>query len=1098
MSLDIVASSAFRAGDLIPLSWQQRVIWYQSILAPDSTRYHCHALFHFERPPDLAVLNEELRRLARRHRVLLTRLMYREGEPYQVYPDVADADRLCVDEVRLAERPSTSAELVAKAEANQMFDLQAGPLFRWTLAWLPTGNAILIHTEHHLVHDGMSLATLVNSLTADAGPAEVDDAYFAYAAAQDPGPHPGAAAVAGEFLCAAAHRLPRCDQPSGQDPALRLPMPAALVAAARATAKMAGTSLFTVLFTAFAESVRRSMGPAVMGTAVANRPAGHESTVGMFVSTVPVSIGDDARMSPTAVSAAINAAIRRSDVPIIDVVAALPADVVDRHGLVSVGFSLHEQHGDPVVLAGVRAEMEVGVPPRAAKFPVNVVALVDSADRTKVTMLIDGQAEYADHDQLWALWTGYADCLAELCQLARREPSRRAPGPADVITAVRRIAAEDGALVAVRDEITTVRYAELIALGDNARWCAGGSVVGLLGNASARFFAAAYAVVQAGGTYVPLDGRQPAERLAHMIRQSGCRVVVDLDGSQAPELTGLAGLAGLTSLAGLTGVRQVSWDQFCSPGLGLGTGPGAGEPDPAEIAYIIFTSGSTGTPKGVRVRRTSLAWLCDWAGATLGFGRGTITSQVASIGFDAAVWELWPALFSGAELVVAPDEVRGDPAALAKWLAAQRVEVAFAPTPMAEMLMNLPWPEHPDGPALRVLGAGGDRLHLPGKALPFELINLYGPTECTVVSAAQRVDPRDSAPPPIGTAPSYCTTAVIAEDGSRVPDGGIGELWIGGPGVADGYADAPELTRPRFVPDPYSPDGAIVYRTGDLVRRDHDGRLTFCGRQDRQVKVSGVRIELAEVEATALRQPQARQAVAMTASGEHEPGNGKLWLIVVPAPGADEPALAGRIRDSFPTYLRHIPIRFVPALPLNSNGKVNQTMLSTLLSGSESSASGQGASGQGAPGQGGGDARAAALALARSTLQTAEIGTSWFSAGGSSLDAARLVTRLTIELGLSVTVRQLLEASSVEEYLAGLAESGPPTPSNDAVPIDRVPIDRVPIDRVPGPEPAAHAVTRPVSAVAVLWPSMSDLPPDEKLRLASMLVSAASADIWPG
>jgi amino acid adenylation domain-containing protein len=1075
MSLDTFARSAFRAGDLIPLTWQQRVIWYQSILEPDSTRYHCHALFHFERSPDPVVLNQELRRLACRHRLLLTRLAYRNGEPYQVYPDVADADLLSVDEVQLAQRPSTSAELVAKAGANRMFDLQAGPLFRWTLARLPSGNAVLIHTEHHLVHDGISLTTLVNNLTDDAEPIEVDDAYFAYAAAQDAGPHPDAAAIANEFYPAATRHLPRrdqaarCDQPAGRDPALRLPVPAALVAAARATAKTVGTSLFTVLFTAFAESVYRSLGPVVMGTAVANRPAGHECTVGMFVSTVPVFIGDDARMSPRAVSAVIDAAVRRSDVPIIDVVAALPAGFVDRHGLVSVGFSLHEQHGEPVVLGGVRAEMDLEVPPTAAKFPVNVVALVDSADRTKVTMLIAGQAEYVDRDQLWGLWTGFANCLAELCHLPRRKPVWREPVPADVITAVQRIAAEDGALVALRDENTTVSYAELVALGDNARWC-GGSVVGLLGNASARFFAAAYAVVHAGGTYVPLDVRQPTDRLAYMIQRSGCQIVVDLDGSgQSSELTGL------------TGARHICWDRFRSPG------PATGELDPAETAYIIFTSGSAGTPKGVRVRRTSLAWLCDWAAATLGFGPGTITSQVASVGFDAAVWELWPALYSGAELVVAPDQVRGDPIGLVEWLAAHRVEVAFAPTPMAEMLMNLPWPEHS---ALRVLGAGGDQLHLPGRALPFELINLYGPTECTVVSAAQRVDPRDSAPPPIGTAPPYCTAAVIAEDGSRVPDGCIGELWLGGPGVADGYAAAPELTLPRFVPDPHSPDGAIVYRTGDLVRRDHDGTLTFCGRQDRQVKVSGIRIELAEVEATALRQPEAQQAIAMTSIGEQPigtvPGNGKLSLIVIPAPGADEPALAERIRDSLPTYLRHVPIRFVPALPLNSHGKVNQRMLSTLLSGSESAAS--------SPGEE--NAREAALALARATLQTGEIGTPWFSAGGSSLDAARLVTRLTLELGLSATVRQLLEASSVEAYLAGLPETAPSTPADDTVPGP---------DPVRAPSPhrirhavTPHAVTAQVSAAEVLWPSMSDLPPDEKLRLASLLVGAASADIWPG
>lgn len=1054
MSLELVCRSTFRVGDLIPLSWQQRVIWYQSMLDQDSTRYHCHALFRFERPADLAALNQEFRRLARRHRVLLTRLAYRDGEPYQVYPDPADADLLSVDEVRLAKCPQTPAELVVAAGANRVFDLQAGPLFRWTLAWLPSGNAVLIHTEHHLVHDGMSFTTLVHSLTEDSERSDVDDSYFAYAAGQRAGPHPDAAAVAKELHSATTGHLARRDHPADRDPALRLPMPTSLVAAARATASAEGTSLFTVLFTAFAESMHRTYGPVVMGTAVANRPPGHECTVGMFVSTVPVWVEENARMSPLAVAAAIAAAVRRSDVPITDVVAALPVGVADRHGVVSAGFSLHEQHSGRVVLAGVPAELEAGISPGAAKFPVNVVALVDGADRSKVTLLLDGQADYVDHDQLWALWTGFVDCLTEMCGLPRRAPAEGKPAPADVIAAVRRIAEEEGDSVALRDDTTTFSYSDLVTLGDNARWCANGAVVGLLGGASARFFAAAYAVVHAGGTYVPLDVRQPTDRLAHMVRQSRCQLVVNLDGTdQHPELAELAQL--------------ISWDRFRTPGSATGGR------EPADIAYIIFTSGSTGTPKGVRARRTSLAWLCDWASATLGLGRGTVVSQVASVGFDASVWEVWPALYSGAELMVIPDDLRGDPARLGEWLAAGRVEVAFAPTPVAEMLMDLTWPEPS---ALRVLGAGGDQLHLPGRVLPFQVINLYGPTECTVAGAGQWVDPRDTAPPPIGSAPEYCSVAVVAEDGSPVPDGQIGELWLGGAGVADGYAAAPELTWPRFVPDPHSPDGAIMYRTGDLVRRDPDSTLTFCGRQDRQVKVSGVRIELAEVEATALRRPEVRRAVAVTTSGER---GKKLSLVVVPADGADEPALADRIRADLPTYLRHVPIRFVRELPLNSNGKVNLTMLSTSLPPA------------GLPT----GTRDAALALARSIVDSENLAMSWFAAGGSSLDAARLVSRLTGELGLAATVRRLLEAPSVEEYLTGLADSAPPKPTGPTEP-----------SHVGEPAPGSDAIhsvltapapAAPVSAVDVLWPAMSELPPNEKLRLANILVGAASADIWP-
>jgi amino acid adenylation domain-containing protein len=1059
MGLDVVSPQTFRAGDLVPLTWQQRVIWYQSLLDPDSTRYHYHALFHFDRSPDPAALNRELSHLARRHRVLLTRLAYRDGEPCQVYPDVVDADRLVIDEVRLAEQPPTSVELVVRAGANQPFNLQTGPLLRWTLVWLPDGKAVLVHTEHHLVHDGMSFVTLVESLSGRAERFELDGAYFRYAAEQNAGPHPDAAAVAERF--AAAPHLPRLDHPAGWDPALRLPVPTSLVAAARATAKTEGVSLFTVLFTAFAEAVHRSWGPVVMGTAVANRPPGHDRTVGMFVSTVPVSIADEARMSLPAMSTAIDAAVRGSDIPISDVVAALPPGETDRHGLVSVGFSLHEQHGGQVMLAGVPSELEIGISPGAAKFPVNVVALVDGADHSGVTLLIDGQAEYVDHDRLWALWSGFVECLVELCGLPLREPTDHEPAPTDVVTAVRRIAEEERTRIAVRDESTAVSYGELVRLGDDVRWCAGGAVVGLLGGASARFFAAAYAVLHVGGTYVPLDAGQPTEGLAHIIRQSGCHLVVDLDESTTPSHP---------ELVEVTSVRRVSWEQFRAPR----SQAEVPEPTdlPADLAYLIFTSGSTGIPKGVRVRRTSLSWLSDWASIELGLGRGTVISQVANIGFDASVWELWPALYCGAELVVVPEAVRGDPAMLAEWLVAQRVEVAFAPTPIAEMLMALPWP---GSSVLRVLGAGGDQLHLSGSALPFEVINLYGPTEGTVVSASQWVDPRDTAPPPIGPPLPYCSVTVVAEDGSRVPDGQLGELWLGGAGVADGYANAPELTRPRFVPNPHSPDGAIVYRTGDLVRRASDGTLTFCGRQDRQVKVSGVRIELAEVEATALRRPEVRHAVAVTTASE--PGVRRLSLAVVPTPDADEPDLVDRIRTSLPAYLRHIAIRCVSTLPLNSNGKVNLNILSTSeLSTSESAA---------------GDALDAALAFARSALGTDELDRSWFSAGGSSLDAARLVTRLTSELSLTATVRDLLEATSVRAYLTGLAKSAPgTTPKAHQSATSPCAIRRV----VSVATPPVHA---PVSAVDVLWSAMSELPPNEKLRLANMLIGAASEDIWP-
>lgn len=1024
--------SAFSPGDLVPLTWQQRVVWYQSLLDPQSPRYHFHALFAFEQAPDLALLNQAFRDMARRHPVLLTRLAYRAGEPFQVFPDLAAADRLGVETAQLPEPPATEAELVELAGANRAFDLEVGPLVRWTLVGLPAGRSVLIHTEHHLVHDGVSFTTLVDGL-AGSGAAAADEAYFSYAAR--PSAPVEAARVADELAAQDYAALSPRQVEGETDPHLRLPLPADLFAAVRTVAAEAGVTAFIVLFAAFAEAVTRIHGPIALATAVANRPAGCDDAVGMFVSTVPVFVEDGAGMSVRAAAAAIDAAVRRADIPVTDLAAALGAHTADRHGPLAAVFSLHEQRTDRLLVAGAPATLTPGVFPGAAKFPVNAVALVTGADGSAATLLLESMIEYCDRDGLWSTWREFVSCLAGLCAgaLAPR-PAEERDGVADALHAAAR---EFGSAVALRDAEGMFSYADLSALGAVAAGCVAGAVVGLFGLPSARFFAAECAMLLGGATFVPLGADQPAERLREMARLAGCTVVLDLDGA--------------SDVGFSDEIARLTWDQFTA------MAPATGKHTTPDVAYVMFTSGSTGVPKGVRVRSSALARLCAWGAAELGLKPGTVTSQIANVGFDASVWEVWPALCAGATVVVAPREVRADAFALAHWLAVSDVEVAFAATPIAEMLLGLDWTE---ATALRVLGAGGEQLHLPGKALPFRLMNLYGPTECTVVAVAGWVDPRSSEPAPIGTPLPYITARVVCEDGSLILDDREGELWLGGGAVAAGYCPAPDATSSRFIPDPYSMRGDLVYRTGDVVRMRPDGTLSFHGRRDRQIKVSGVRVELAEIEAIALRVPEVRHAVAT--AFERAGRSTGLALVVVARPGADERALSQRIRAALPPYLRHLLISFVAEIPLMSSGKVDMARLSQAA---------------GAPG--GPDA----LKVAVEVLGTDQLDSSWFQLGGSSLDAARTVTWLAKDFGVFVSLRDLLEASSVAACLAQARRE----------PIGAAP--ESPQAALAVPPPAKEYKAEAASATDVLWPALSSLPVRDRLHLAARLVESA-AEAW--
>jgi amino acid adenylation domain-containing protein len=436
--------------------------------------------------------------------------------------------------------------------------------------------------------------------------------------------------------------------------------------------------------------------------------------------------------------------------------------------------------------------------------------------------------------------------------------------------------------------------------------------VGLCHERSVVTVLGALAILKSGGAFVGLDPTYPQPRLEYM-----------LDDADVPVLLTQASIRNRLGLAELAVID-----------LDLEL-PAAGCEDPPDdlttaedVAYVIYTSGSTGEPKGVEVSHASLAQLVHWHCDAFRVSPADRASVLASPAFDASVWEVWPYLTAGASLHIPEAVTVGAPEALRDWMVTTAISIAFVPTPMAELLLELQWPATTP---LRTLLTGGDLLHRrPAPDTPFALVNNYGVAEAAVVSTSGTVTPATVAsdPPGIGRPIDGTRLYVLDAAGRPTPPGDAGELYIGGRGVALGYLNRPRLTAERFLRDPFSSEpGDRMYRTGDLVRLSPDGDMQFLGRLDNQVQVRGQRVEPDEIASVLSTHPEVGHCAVV--AREDVPGDLRLIAYVVPAndrvPSRQE--LREHLSTVLPAYM--LPTAFVEidALPVTSNGKLDRSAL---------------------------------------------------------------------------------------------------------------------------------------------------------------------------
>ncbi|PZG09193.1 non-ribosomal peptide synthetase/MFS transporter, partial [Nonomuraea aridisoli] len=1011
------------------LTGMQRTFWMAEQLTAGLPAYTLGIRYRWAGAARAELIEACLAELVRRHPALRARFPAEDGEPVMVVDPVGTVPLTVVDlrDLPPGERAARAARARRQA-VREPLDLEAGPLARMVL--LRTGgDDELLLVVHHLCFDGWSagvfadeLAELYHDLAQGREPVERPPAE----PARRRTPGGGDAYWRDRFADAdldvelPVDRTPPAVRSFAAERISR-ELPPDLLDRLRSCGREHHASLFMVLLAGVQAVVGRytGRGDVTVLAPVAGRDADSEHLVGAVLDILPLrgDVGGDPTFAEllSRLRESVVRDLEHQDLSLPDIMAAIgraQAGKVNRlsgisvtvHNtpaprrpllryagdeppaamLVDLAFGLHFTVDGPVLTVDYATELFDAE--RVEALGDHLLTLLEAAAAAPATPVRDlPLLTPAEQHRILHEWNDSAiplpaaDTVHELferCVAATPDAPALTAGPA------------------------TVTYRELDERANRlARVLRGhgvrpGTRVAICLDRGIELFAAMWSVLKAGGAYVPLDPAYPAERLAYMVADSGASVLVTrLDLPAAPPAP--------------DGVAVVALDRDAariSAESGHGLAATAG---PADPAYVIYTSGSTGRPKGVVVTHANLVHAVAMWQHAYALDRGWTYQQAASFSFDMFVGETLRALCTGGRLVVVPREVLLDPAEL---YALMRREQVNSTELVPAVLRNLLAHVEAAGERLdfvRLLIGGGEkwqvgeylraqRLVGPGN----RVVNAYGVTEVTVDNVYFDGDvsalPPD-APLPIGRPFPNNRVYVLDAYGKPVPPGVVGELYLGGVGVALGYHERPELTAERFVADPFVPGGRM-YRTGDSARHHRDGNVDFLGRLDDQVKVNGYRIELGEVEAALAALPQ----TLASAAAVHTPPSGIAQLVgyVVPRPGADvtEAAVREALSATLPVHM--VPARLVvlSRLPLTPNGKLDRRALSAPP---DAEASPSGAAPRTAT-----ERRVAAAWSEVLGVDDFGIDDSFFSLGGDSFSALRLVRRIDPSLALVELYRQ--------------------------------------------------------------------------------------------
>ncbi|WP_432417053.1 amino acid adenylation domain-containing protein, partial [Pseudomonas aeruginosa] len=1048
--------------DNLPLSYAQERQWFLWQLEPESSAYHIPTALRLRGRLDIASLQRSFAALVERHESLRTRIARMGDEWVQVVSaDVSLALEVEVqrglDEQRLLER--------VEAEIARPFDLEQGPLLRVTLLEVDADEHVLVMVQHHIVSDGWSMQLMVEELVQlYAGYSQGLDVvlpalpiqYADYALWQRSWMEAGekerqlaywTGLLGGEQpVLELPFDRPRPARQSHRGAQLGFELSRELVEAVRALAQREGASSFMLLLASFQALLYRYSGQADIrvGVPIANRNRVEtERLIGFFVNTQVLKADLDGRMGfdellAQARQRALEAQAHQ-DLPFEQLVEALqPERNASHNPLFQVLFNHQSEIRSvtpEVQLEDLRLE-GLAWDGQTAQFDLT---LDIQEDENGIWASFDYATDLFDASTVERLAGHWRNLLRGIVANPRQRlgelplldaPERRQTlsewNPAQRECAVQgtlqqrfeeQARQRPQAVALILDE-QRLSYGELNARANRLAHCliargVGADVpVGLALERSLDMLVGLLAILKAGGAYLPLDPAAPEERLAHILDDSGVRLLL----TQGHLLERLPRQAGVEVLA--------------IDGLVL---DGYAESDPLptlsadNLAYVIYTSGSTGKPKGTLLTHRNALRLFSATEAWFGFDERDVWTLFHSYAFDFSVWEIFGALLYGGRLVIVPQWVSRSPEDFYRLLCREGVTVLNQTPSAFKQLMAVACSADmaTQQPALRYVIFGGEALDLQSLRPWFQrfgdrqpqLVNMYGITETTVHVTYRPVSEADlegGLVSPIGGTIPDLSWYILDRDLNPVPRGAVGELYIGRAGLARGYLRRPGLSATRFVPNPF-PGGAgeRLYRTGDLARFQADGNIEYIGRIDHQVKVRGFRIELGEIEAALAGLAGVRDAVVLAHDGV---GGTQLVGYVV----ADSAEDAERLRESLRESLkRHLPDYMVPAhlmllerMPLTVNGKLDRQALPQP----DASLSQQAYRAPGSELE----QRIAAIWSEILGVERVGLDDNFFELGGHSLLATRVISRVRQEQQLDASLKALFERPVLEAFAQGL------------------------------------------------------------------------------
>ncbi|MEU8897416.1 amino acid adenylation domain-containing protein [Nocardia sp. NPDC048505] len=1054
----------------IPLSLPQQRLWFLNRFSPESSAYNIAFVIRIDGDLDVAALRSALTDLVERHEVLRTVFPEDlEGAQQCVLP----TERALPD-LTPVETDAAGAQAALRAMAHRGFDLTTEVPLRIAVLRVDSGHHQLGIALHHIAADGWSLGPLTRDLAAAYvarregtepawPPLPVQYADFglwqrAVLGAESDPESLGARQLAfwRETLAGIPEELPlpydrpRPATPSHRAGRVEFTVPEPMRRALAELAHEQGVSLFMVLRTALAVLLRGVTGgrDIVIGTPIAGRTdAKLDELVGMFVNTLVLRSDVDPDL-PFAGLLRVDrdtelAAMEHADLPFERVVEELTRDTrsTGRPPLFQVALTVQEGPLPALELPGLalRAEeldialakfdLELRVGAAAWDAPAGqsfefvyaaelfdagtVETLADRLLRVLAAVTADPRVLIRDIDtrtdaerRLLTPATGSAanpPCTLAACftATAHMHPDRLAlssrPDPdAEPITLT----------YAETDRVSSRLARALIERGVGP-----GDRVALGLTRSIESVVAMLAVTKAGAAFVPIDPKYPADRVRHMLADSGCWTGITVsphaarlravgsphDGGRRTEWLLLDDENLVAELAEHDDDLIEDWER--TRGLQI-----------SDLAYLIYTSGSTGKPKGVAVTHSGLSNLADDLRDRMRIDRDSRVFHFSTPSFDAALYDLLSAWGSGAGLIICPPEVYGGDE-LAALMERERVSHTFM-TPAALATIDRDRWALPD---LRAMCVGGEALDpnlvarwAPGRSM----FNGYGPTETTVVvTVAGPLDPE--APITIGGPVRGARLLVLDERMRPVPTGVPGDLYVGGFGVARGYFDRAGLSATRFVADPHGPHGTRMYRTGDVVRWNTAGELVYLGRSDHQVKVRGFRIELGEITNALAGHPSVRYAHTEV---RRIAGMDRIVSYVQPADarGVDTETVRAHLANQLPAHMVPAAITVLDELPLTPVGKLDTAALpEPRFTAGPAARAPETESEQLV-------ARVMGELLGAESVSAAD---SFFDIGGNSLLATQLVARLAAASDVRLAVRSVFAAPTVAE-LAALLDAG--------------------------------------------------------------------------